>query len=256
VTDISQNIRKAFDKILEPLTSVIRRELSAAVAKLHRIDFARSVEPGMGGSSLYVKELTEKLSFIKAEILSRYNLGDYGRTWVTSIVKFVMKTFVLHISIASPLGESGKLQMASDMTGLEFALNAFIADTTQNRRGGNLESTGDEYKALRAMRQLFFLENRELASSTHTTGLPPLIVLHHILVRSPIPLPHKLHGWQEAEYVRWVDEHSEEESWSLVEGGLTHWEKVSETEGKDMASAMEYVNLAKTVLKNAQTRGE
>jgi len=70
-----------------------------------------------------------------------------------------------------------------------------------------------------------------------------------------VPLPHKLHGWQEAEYVRWVDEHSEEESWSLVEGGLTHWEKVSETEGKDMTAALEYVGLARTVLKNAQSGG-
>jgi hypothetical protein len=77
-------------------------------------------------------------------------------------------------------------------------------------------------------------------------------VLHHVLVRSPIPLPHKLHGWQEAEYVRWVEEHSEEESLSLVDGGLTHWEKVSETEGKDIASAKEYFDLAKQILKSAQ----
>ena len=78
-------------------------------------------------------------------------------------------------------------------------------------------------------------------------------MLHHILVRSPIPLPHKLHGWQEAEYVRWVDEHSEEEAWTLVEGGLSHWEKVSETEGKDIGAAMEYVELARAVLRNAIT---
>ena len=78
------------------------------------------------------------------------------------------------------------------------------------------------------------------------------MVLHHILVRSPIPLPHKLHGWQEAEYVRWVDEHSEEECWTLVEGGLSHWEKVSETEGKDIKDAVEYVELARTVLGDAR----
>jgi hypothetical protein len=71
---------------------------------------------------------------------------------VTSIVKYVIRTFILHISIASPLGESGKLQMASDMTSLEFALNAFIADSTQNKRGGHLELIGDEYRVLRAMR--------------------------------------------------------------------------------------------------------
>lgn len=103
-------------------------------------------------------------------------------------------------------------------------------------------------------RPLFFLENKELASSAHTAELPALIVLHHILVRSPIPLPHKLHGWKEAEYVRWVDEHSEEESWSLVESGLTHWEKISESEGQDISAAQEYVDLARTVLKNCNIR--
>ncbi|KAF8160965.1 Golgi transport complex subunit 5-domain-containing protein [Crassisporium funariophilum] len=250
-----QKIYKAFEHIIDPVTVAIRREVGAAIAKLHRHDFSKSVDPnaGMGGSSLYMVELTEKLSFIKGEVVARYSIGDHGRMWVLSVVRYAIRTFVLHISIASPLGESGKLQMASDMTGLEFGLNAFIADNTQNKRGGNLESVGEEYRALRAMRPLFFLENRELASSSHTAGLPPLIVLHHILVRSPIPLPHKLHGWQEAEYVRWVDEHSEEESWTLVEGGLTHWEKVSETEGKDIRDAMEYVELARTVLRNAQS---
>ena len=95
---------------------------------------------------------------------------------------------------------------------------------------------------------MFFLENKELASSSHTAGLPRLVVLHHILVRSPIPLPHKLHGWQEAEYVRWVDEHSEEEAWTLVESGLSHWEKVSE-----MGAATEYADLARAVLRNGVT---
>ena len=50
-----------------------------------------------------------------------------------------------------------------------------------------------------------------------------------------------------------MDEHSEEEAWTLVEGGLSHWEKVSETEGKDIATAMEYAELARAVLRNAIT---
>lgn len=84
--------------------------------------------------------------------------------------------------------------------------------------------------------------------SQYTAGLPPLIVLHHILVRSAIPLPHSLHGWQEAEYVRWVDEHTEEEAWTLVDGGLSHWERTTESEGSEKEDAMQYVNLARKVL--------
>lgn len=187
-----------------------------------------------------------------------------------SIVQFVIRTFVLHVSIAKPLGESGKLQLTSDMTELEFALSAFMVESAQSKRGGNLESVGDDYRVLRAMRfvllyiplvlaqmllcrPLLFLDNALLTSSKHTAGLPPLIVLHHILVRSPLPLPHALHGWQEAEYVRWVDEHSEEEAWSLVEGGLSHWEKINESEGGEGGPATEYVELARSVLKNAKS---
>lgn len=103
-----------------------------------------------------------------------------------------------------------------------------------------------------ACRPLLFLDNNQLTSSKYTAGLPILIVLHQILVRSPIPLPHSLHGWQEAEYVRWVDEHSEMEAFTLVDTGLSHWEKVTEGEGKDAAEASEYVQLARTVLQQAQ----
>ena len=96
-----------------------------------------------------------------------------------------------------------------------------------------------------------------LASPKATAGLPPLIVLHHILVRSPLPLPHALHGWAEAEYVRWVEEHPAEEAWTLVEGDLAHWERMAEAgaEGGDLAAAAEYVQLARTVLANAQKAG-
>jgi len=97
---------------------------------------------------------------------------------------------------------------------------------------------------------LLFLENSHLACSERTVGLPPLVVLHHILVRSPIVLPHTLHGWQEAEYVWWIEEHSPREAWSLVESTLSHWE--SKNGGLDEGGAQEYVDLARTVLRDAK----
>ncbi|KAJ3749149.1 Golgi transport complex subunit 5-domain-containing protein [Lentinula detonsa] len=249
-------IHATYEQIVEPLLTAIRRELSAIIARLHRIDFGRSTDraAGMGGPSFYMKDFVDKLSYIKMEILSKFSVEGDNYKWVISIVKFVLRTFVLHVSIAKPLGESGKLQLTTDMTELEFTLSAFMVDGSQSqKRGGNLESLGDEYRLLRAMRPLLFLENGQLANPTYTSGVPPLIVLHHILVRSPLPLPHSLHGWQEAEYVRWVDEHSEEEARTLVEGGLSHWEKMAETEDKYAKEAEEYITLARTVLKNAST---
>ena len=68
------------------------------------------------------------------------------------IGQHVIRTFVLHVSIARPLGESGKLQLTTDMTELEFALSAFLADRQQNKRGSSLLAAGADYLTLRAMR--------------------------------------------------------------------------------------------------------
>ncbi|KAF8626868.1 hypothetical protein AX15_004686 [Amanita polypyramis BW_CC] len=251
-----QEIHKLYDSLIKPIKTSIRREIGAIVSKLHRIDLGKPVNPdsGLGGASLYIRDLTEKLSFIKSEILSRYNLNETGRAWTISIAKFTVKTFLLHASIAKPLSESGKLQLTSDMTELEFILSAFLIEGSQARRNEGLEPIGDDYLALRAMRPLLFLNNEQLTSTTFTNGLKPLLVLHHILVRSPLPLPHALHGWQEAEYVRWVNEHSEEETWTLVEGGLERWEKVSASEGRNVGEGKEYAEMARRVLTAARGR--
>ena len=190
-----------------------------------------------------------------------------------------MRVFVLHVSIAKPLSESGKLQLTTDMTELEFACSAFLAETgpgvgstaskRASRRGVNLESVvGEEYKTLRAMRSvqsiladpasfsylrrrpLLFLETTQLSSESQTAGVPPLIVLHHILVRSSphIQLPHEVHGWQETEYVKWVDEHEEKECWMLVKSALDRWEQVEEENDHD---GDVYMDLARQVLNRA-----
>lgn len=52
--------------------------------------------------------------------------------------------------------------------------------------------------------------------------------------------------------MRWVHEHTEQEACSLVEGDLIHWEKMTEAEGIDPTPAVEYVQLARSVLSTTQ----
>jgi len=119
-------------------------------------------------------------------------------------------------------------------------------------------------------RPLLFLDNESLSHPDQTYGLPPLIVLHHILVRSPLPLPHKLHGWQESQYIRFVEEHTDEEVWSVLEQGLKHWRTsiLSEIEDaedlgqggatkkrekeEELRVGEQFVELAKKVLEHAR----
>lgn len=53
------------------------------VARVHRIDFGGmdGTSQGMGGSSLFLKELAEKLSYVRREVLSKYNVGELGQEW-------------------------------------------------------------------------------------------------------------------------------------------------------------------------------
>jgi hypothetical protein len=76
--------------VVDPILTAIRRELGSIIAKLHRIDFDKSVDPmsGIGGPSFYLKELVDKLSFIKAEVLSKFNVGETGRTWLVASTFF------------------------------------------------------------------------------------------------------------------------------------------------------------------------
>lgn len=79
-----QNVNRAVERVVDPLLGAIRRELGAIIAKLHRMDFSDAVDPMSamgGGPSPYMKDLVEKLSFIRTEVLVQYNVPERIREW-------------------------------------------------------------------------------------------------------------------------------------------------------------------------------
>jgi len=161
------------------------------------------------------------------------------------LARFTVQTFLLHASIVQPLGESGKLKLTQDTTSLEFSINQYLSGYDIS-----LQDMGDQFKALRgktpfslsleetsktdlncfldfvlAFRPLLFLDTRSLLDPKQTSSIPTLILLHHLISRSPIPLPHKHHRWTQAEYVRWLNEHGEKERVGMIQGVLADWEK-------------------------------
>ena len=84
---------ETYGRIVDPLLAAIKSESSAIIAKLHR-EPARSTDPLSdmgGGSSAYVQELTEKLSFVKSEILSRLGTEGVAREWFVEFHHFPCK---------------------------------------------------------------------------------------------------------------------------------------------------------------------
>lgn len=73
---------ETYRHIVDPLLAAIKSDSGAIIAKLHR-DPIRSTDPlaDMGGSSAYVKEITERLAFVKTEILARLAIEEVTREW-------------------------------------------------------------------------------------------------------------------------------------------------------------------------------
>lgn len=120
-----------------------------------------------------MQDLIDKLAYVKAELLGQMSMGEAMREWlvlsfrdyaglcctelisrVLQLAGYTIRAFLLHASIARPLGESGKLKLTSDMTELEMCLASLLTTgQIQGQRGGTkLEKIGDDYLALRAFR--------------------------------------------------------------------------------------------------------
>lgn len=124
-------------------------------------------------------------------------------------------------------------------------------------------------------RQILFSPASTLTDAVETVHLPPLILLHHIIVLSPLRLPHEVHRWTEQEYFLWVQKHTEEkEQWDLLEkavdeqlpsedkekingepGGQVNGDtKKREGETEEEGEKRRYVGIIKEVLRHARGR--
>ncbi|GAA5903350.1 hypothetical protein JCM6882_008146 [Rhodosporidiobolus microsporus] len=242
-------LRSTYLSTANPLIMSIRREFSALLARMHRVDYSKELDAASGataggaGASGYMSDLTEKLALVKDEILGAYRVGELAKDWALDLARFTVQTFLLHASLVHPLGESGKLKLTSDTTALEFAVSQYLSAHEMQLAG-----MGDQFKALRAFRPLLFLDFPSLSNPTKTADVPNLILLHHILARSTpvLPLPYEQHGWTEAEYVRWLNEHGEKDRIGMVESVVKRWEEQGAKE--EGAEAVEIVRdvLART----------
>ncbi|KAK4049830.1 hypothetical protein OIV83_003886 [Microbotryomycetes sp. JL201] len=219
------NVRKLYMAIATPLILAIRRDFASIISRMHRVDYSKPASEGhgtstTGGPSSYMADLTNKLAFVRDELLGTYKIGELGREWALDLARFTVQTFILHASIVKHLSEAGKLKLTSDVTSLEFAVSQYLSPF-----GLSLATMGDQFKTLKAFRPLLFLDDAELSKSPLTSDVPSLVLMHHILSRSRlVKLPHQLKGWTETEYVRWLNEHGEQERIALIEQVIQEWD--------------------------------
>ena len=70
------------------MLAAVRREVGAIIAKLHRLDFSDNADPMAamgGGASPYMKDLVEKLTYVKTEVLAQFNVPEVSREWYETL---------------------------------------------------------------------------------------------------------------------------------------------------------------------------
>ncbi|KAJ3015917.1 UNVERIFIED_CONTAM: Conserved oligomeric Golgi complex subunit [Siphonaria sp. JEL0065] len=215
LTDSVEGVQKFIQSVVEPLIAGLTRDIELTIIKIHREDFNRSAAGTDQSLSQYIIEVGGKLRWIQREIMARFQCGDDTKEWYKAVGTRVIDFFLRQASLIRPLNtEQGKLKLTTDMTQLEFNLNQWIAPT-----GVKLEAAmGASYKALRAFRQLLFLDLNQVTAMHHTADIPLALVAHHLIVRAHplIHLPITAFGMTEIAYSDWLDVHTEAETVALL----------------------------------------
>ena len=81
ITEPIATARTTYLSVVTPLLQAIRRDLGAVIGKVHRIDF--NVAAGAGGSvtSAYMRELCDKVAFVRLQILALYRVSVLTKDW-------------------------------------------------------------------------------------------------------------------------------------------------------------------------------
>ncbi|KAI8388643.1 Golgi transport complex subunit 5-domain-containing protein [Radiomyces spectabilis] len=222
----SEECRRVMLSIGQNLVDGIKLDILRVLIRMHQEDFSgqanRNFNPMEDDSaSAYVKELAKHIRYHHSQILSRLSCGTEPKSWVRQIGKYMLHVFVFQASLISPLSEAGKLKLAGDMAEIEFITSSFLSDY-----GVRIEEIGDEYKALRVLRPLLFLDSVQLTAAHHTAGLSKLVLIHHLVVRSQsstprLALPYSVYDLSPREYMEWMERLSEQEQVSLAVDAIT-----------------------------------
>ncbi|KAF7727816.1 hypothetical protein EC973_007047 [Apophysomyces ossiformis] len=231
----AEDCRRLMLAIGEKLVKSVQNDAERVLLRVHQEDFSGKVSRGFdpendGSTSGYTKELAKHVRYYHTHIFSRLSCGTEPRAWVRLIGKSILHIFLFQASIVRPLSEAGKLKLAGDMAELEFTLSQFMSEYE-----AKMEDLGKEYKALRAFRPLLFLDSAQLTAAHHTSDLPKIILIHHLVVRSqssskPLSLPGTVYDLSRREYMKWMDGQSEEETVQLALDAITKGSKLSEAE--------------------------
>ncbi|KAL7540572.1 hypothetical protein ACHAXR_012542 [Thalassiosira sp. AJA248-18] len=200
--------------ILDPLCRALNRQVSVALAKMHRGTYLQESGDAMSQPSSFVEiYLTDQYDNIAGAYLSQLP-NEYAVIVASTVATFSIYSFVSNAALLRPLGETSRLRLTQDLADFELALEQLVF------KGGTSLSLsqiagGKPYAELRAVRQLLYwtaLENKTLSPAevakdllrdTWVKDLRPSTLFHFLFSFAPALLtsPHHFKRMDAGDYV-------------------------------------------------------
>jgi len=237
--ELTEKIREG---IINPILLSIKRELNMIIGKMHNPP-RFTTGSNSGGSGAYMRELKAKLNLVRQEILARLDASQLEPILIDLTVE-LLRSFIFHASLITPLSEAVKLRMAGELAELEFEASQFLVleptgrqigsstllvppnlagsagfndGNDDGREAGRIEVEG-QLDNLKIFRQLLFTDRpSEVEELLGQSSLDRLAIVHHLIVKHQssdsdtapqVLLIHQRNAWSQAEYFRWVQEYA------------------------------------------------
>eukprot|EP01103_Thecamoeba_quadrilineata_P007480 TRINITY_DN17354_c0_g1_i1.p1 TRINITY_DN17354_c0_g1~~TRINITY_DN17354_c0_g1_i1.p1 ORF type:complete len:764 (+),score=135.41 TRINITY_DN17354_c0_g1_i1:36-2327(+) len=199
------------EDILSPIFTEIQLILEKTILSLHDEDFNSQKTT----ESNYVKQLLSQIESFKNNILPQFAATTLLSGQLRTLVSRILVFYVRHVCLVRPLSEPGKMKLVNDIAHIELALN--------NLYSTNIKSLGPQYKMLKAVKPLLFMELDKFTAGKDGVNpelkpLAPSCVLHHLFSRGPPNLlsPHLIKSLSLPQYSHWIDCQTESQIWSLI----------------------------------------
>jgi len=219
--DLSVGRTEVWNMISDNVNSLLnpfRVQIEHIFNTVHDTDFGFEKQD-IAGCSTYISLIEEAVTHLVSNYLSQLSCKSTILPKLKEFQDSLISLYLHHLCMVRPLGEGGKMKIATDIAEMERVLGGLLDEHTVN----------EQFKVLRAFRAVLFLSVEDLST---VRNVPRPMLLNHLFSRAGDALlsPYKVAGWTPPQYVAWLYSHPYEVV-DMIQGTIQWYEDMIRESG-------------------------
>jgi len=219
--DLSVGRTEVWNVISENVNSLLnpfRVQIEHVFSTIHDTDFGFDKQD-IAGCSTYIGLIEEAITHLVSNYLSQLSNKSAILPKLKEFQDSLISLYLHHLCVVRPLGEGGKMKIATDIAEMERVLGGLLDE----------HSVSEQFKVLRAFRAVLFLTVEDLCT---VRNVPRPMLLNHLFSRAGDALlsPYKVAGWTPSQYVAWLYSHPYEVV-DMIQGTIQWYEDMIRESG-------------------------